>query len=102
MAKNHFVRARVTEWEKNYVRDHAQMAHMSESEFVRRCILLNKLIIVPGLDEVLTELRRQGNNLNQLTRMAHQGALDAVNMTACLEEYRKIWQTLNSLQSHSR
>lgn len=75
---------------------------MSESEFVRRCILFNKLIIVTGLDEVLTELRRQGNNLNQLTRMVHQGVLDEVNMTACLEEYRKIWQTLNSLQSHSR
>ena len=102
MAKDHFIRARVTEWEKNFVHGAAEMAHMSESEFVRHCILMNKLVIVPGLDDVLTELRRQGNNLNQLTRIAHQGVLDAVNMTACLEEYKKIWQTLNSLQSRSR
>ena len=102
MAKDHFVRARVTEWEKSFVRGAAEMAHISESEFVRHSILMNKLIIVPGLDEVLTELRHQGNNLNQLTRMAHQGALDVVNMDSCLEEYRKIWQALNSLQSHSR
>jgi hypothetical protein len=102
MAKDHFIRARVTAWEKNFVHDAAEMAHMSESEFVRHCILMNKLVIVPGLDDVLTELRRQGNNLNQLTRMAHQGVLDEVNMTACLEAYRKIWQALSSLQSHSR
>lgn len=102
MAKDHFIRARVTAWEKNFVHGAAEMAHMSESEFVRHCILMNKLVIVPGLDDVLTELRRQGNNLNQLTRMAHQGVLDEVNMTACLEAYRKIWQALNSLQSHSR
>ena len=102
MAKDHFIRARVTAWEKNFVHGAAEMAHMSESEFVRHCILMNKLVIVPGLDDVLTELRRHGNNLNQLTRMVHQGVLDEVNMTACLEEYRKIWQTLNSLQSRSR
>ncbi len=102
MAKDHFIRARISEWEKNYVRDYAKKAHMSESEFIRRCILLNRLIVVPGLDEVLTELRYQGNNLNQLTRMAHQGSINVVNMEPCLEAYRKIWQALNSLQSRSR
>ena len=97
MAKDHFVRARVTEWEKNYVRDHAQMAHMSESEFVRRCILLNKLIIVPGLDEVLTELRRQGNNLNQLTRAVNSGYAGVIDLTEITKGVNGIWRSLNSL-----
>ena len=35
MPMDHFLRARVPEWEKRYVKDKAAKAHMSESEFLR-------------------------------------------------------------------
>lgn len=50
---------------------------MTESEFVRRAAMDREVTVIEGMDELLRELRYQGNNLNQLTVMARQGAYHA-------------------------
>ena len=57
--------------------------------------------VIEGMDELLRELRYQGNNLNQLTVMARQGRITQVNYEPFTEVYRNAWQTLNSLLSHA-
>lgn len=99
MPMNYFLRARVPEWEKRYVQDKAAKAHMSESEFLRYTAFDKQITVVEGAGEILTELRYQGNNLNQLTVMARQGRIEVVNMEPFMEVYERIWQTLNSLLS---
>ncbi len=100
MPMDHFLRARVPEWEKRYVKDKAAKAHMSESEFLRLAALDKQVTVIEGVDELLTELRYQGNNLNRLTVMARQGRIECINMEPFMEVYERIWQTLNSLLSH--
>ena len=100
MSMDHFLRARVPEWEKRYVKDKAAKAHMSESEFLRLAALDKQVTVIEGADELLTELRYQGNNLNQLTVMARQGRIECINMEPFMEVYERTWQTLNSLLSH--
>lgn len=75
MAKNQFIRARVAGWEKDCIRRKADAAHMTESEFVRRAAMDREVTVIEGMDELLRELRYQGNNLNQLTVMARQGRI---------------------------
>ena len=72
---------------------------MSVSEFVRSSAMGREVTVIEGVDELLTELRRQGNNLNQLTIMARQGRIDIVDMKPFMEVYSETWQTLNSLLS---
>ena len=60
-----------------------------------------KGMVIEGMDELLRELRYQGNNLNQLTVMARQGRITQVNYEPFTEVYRNAWQTLNSLLSHA-
>ena len=72
---------------------------MSVSEFVRSSAMGREVTVIEGVDELLTELRRQGNNLNQLTIMARQGRIDLVDMKPFMEVYSETWQTLNSLLS---
>ena len=72
---------------------------MSVSEFVRSSAMGREVTVIEGMDELLTELRRQGNNLNQLTIMARQGRIDMVDMKPFVEVYSETWQTLNSLLS---
>ena len=72
---------------------------MSVSEFVRSSAMGREVTVIEGIDELLTELRRQGNNLNQLTIMARQGRIDMVDMKPFVEVYSETWQTLNSLLS---
>lgn len=101
MAKNQFIRARVAEGEKDCIRRKADAAHMTESEFVRRAAMDREVIVIEGMDELLRELRYQGNNLNQLTVMARQGRITQMNYEPFTEVYRNAWQTLNSLLSHA-
>ena len=72
---------------------------MAVSEFVRSSAMGREVTVIEGVDELLTELRRQGNNLNQLTIMARQGRIDMVDMKPFMEVYSETWQTLNSLLS---
>ena len=72
---------------------------MSVSEFVRSSAMGREVTVIEGIDELLTELRRQGNNLNQLTIMARQGRIDMVDMKPFMEVYSETWQMLNLLLS---
>ena len=99
MAKDHFIRARVSGAEKNLILHKARAAYMTESEFVRTAALDKDVTVIQGTDALLSELRYQGNNLNQLTIMARQGQITLVDMEPFMEVYERTWQTLNSLLS---
>ena len=45
---------------------------MTITKFIVSSCLKDKIIIVDGLDKVDTELRRIGNNINQLTRLVNE------------------------------
>ena len=77
----------------------AKEAGISESEFVRRAAMDKDVTVLPGVDELVRELRYQGNNLNQLTVMARQGRIKLVDLRPFLEVYQRTWQALNSLLS---
>lgn len=99
MAKDHFIRARVSGKEKEYILHKARTAYMTESEFVRTAALDKEITVIEGADALLSELRHQGNNLNQLTIMARQGQISLVDTEPFMEVYERTWQMLNSLLS---
>lgn len=99
MAKNQFIRARVANWEKFVISENARKARMTESEFVRRAALEKDVVVIDGAAELLTELRRQGNNLNQLVILARQRRIELVNFQPFTEVYQDTWRALNSLLS---
>ena len=49
-----------------------------------------KIIVNSDLRELNQELRYQGNNLNQLTKLCHQGRISAVDLPELLSVYRQI------------
>ena len=88
---------RVTPEEKNKIIEKAFTSYREPSMYLRDCALNKQIIVVPGADAVAVELRRIGNNLNQLTREAHAGYVSAINLTETREELKAIWQSLNAL-----
>ena len=70
--------------------------------YLRDCALGKKIIVVKGIDDVANELRKIGNNLNQLTRAVNSGYLYEVNLTETREELKRIWLSLNSLTQEVR
>ena len=92
MKKEEFIRVRVAGWQKKYISLQAEKAHKSLSQYVRDAAMDKDVTVIH-------ELRRQGNNLNQLVVMARQGHVELVNMEPFMEVYENTWQTLNSLLS---
>jgi hypothetical protein len=71
-----------------------ELKQKSNSPSMRRFILdmcvTGKVIVNSDLREANKELRYQGNNLNQLTRLAHQREIRIVNLDGLLASYKRI------------
>lgn len=92
MAKSEYIHLRVVPWEKEQIERQARRSGRSTSDYVRKAALGQTVIEAAPLRELTTELRRQGNNLNQLVVMARQGRLSLVDLKPFLEVYRQTWQ----------
>lgn len=79
-----------------------ETASPSVRQFVLDMCMNGKVIVNSDLRELNKELRYQGNNLNQLTRLAHQGRVDTVNLTELISLYRKILLALGGDYDGSR
>ena len=58
-----------------------------------------EIVIVDGLNEVVSELRRIGNNINQLTYLANSGRIYTVDLSEVKQEIGKVWNAINELQN---
>ena len=93
---------RVTPEEKEKIIKKAFTSYLEPSMYLRDCALNKQIVVVPGADAVAVELRRIGNNLNQLTREAHAGFVSEINLTETREELKAVWQSLNALLQAAR
>ena len=57
-----------------------------------------EIVIVDGLNEVVAELRRIGNNINQLTYLTNSGRIYTVDLSEVKQELGKIWNVINNLR----
>ena len=62
----------------------------SMRDFVLKMCMDGKIVVNEDLRELNQELRRQGNNLNQLVRLDHQRKVSVVDLTELLKVYRKL------------
>ena len=95
--KNCIISFRVTAEEKKWIEDHSYGHYQIISDFVRDCVFKKDIVIINGLDEFSAQLRRIGNNVNQLARAVNAGYASQINLTETRKELEKIWQSLNSL-----
>ena len=71
----------------------------SMRDFILKMCRDGKIIVNEELRELNRELKYQGNNLNQLTRLAHQNRFSSVDLSQLLSVYRKILAALGG-QNH--
>ena len=85
------INIRLTTEEKSAVLERMKEAVApSMREFILRMCMDGKVIVNSDLRELNQELRYQGNNLNQLTKLCHQGRISAVDLSELLSLYRQI------------
>lgn len=97
MPKDKKINIRLTEKEKNIIELKAKKLNMTITKFIVSSCLKDKIVIVNGLDNIDTELRRIGNNINQLTRLANEKIITVINLKELRMEVNNIWQLLKQL-----
>ena len=75
----------------------ARDANMTLTRYLIICGLGQEIVQVNGLDRLLSELKAQGRNLNQLTTLANMGRLTVLRGDDLLQEYTKLCDSVNTL-----
>ena len=101
-AKTEILSCRVTPEQRKIIEEKAFSSYRTPSMYLRDCALDKKIIVVNGVDELTSELRKIGNNLNQLTRAVNAGYCYQIDLRETREEVARLWQSLNSLTQEVR
>ncbi len=95
--KNKFINFRATEKEIQDLEILVKKAKMTKADFIRHSIFNKDIVVIDGVKELQQELKRIGNNLNQLTTRANLGQLTTVNLRGTKEELAKIHDVLSEI-----
>ena len=97
MPKDKKINIRLTEKEKSIIESKSKKLNMTITKFIISSCLKDKIVIINGLDNIDTELRRIGNNINQLTRLANEKIITVIDLKELRMEVNNIWQLLKQL-----
>ena len=95
--KSEIITLRVTPRVKEAIRERAKAAGLTVTDYLCYSGLGKEIVRVEGLEQVLSELKAQGRNLNQLTTLANMGRITAVNVQEACALYADIQRSLKTL-----
>ena len=95
--KTEIITVRVTPRTKQVIQERAREAHMTVTNYLCICALGQEIVQVDGLDAVLSELKAQGRNLNQLTTLANMGRLTVLRGDDLVEAYTNLCRAVQRL-----
>ena len=95
--RNISIPIRVTEKELSVIDRKAARARLTRTEYLITCALGKEITLVEDLKPILADLRRIGNNLNQLTRLANMGKIQGVNLGECRAALEQTYTAIHTL-----
>jgi len=95
--RNISIPIRVTEKELSVIDRKAARARLTRTEYLITCALGKEITLIEDLKPILADLRRVGNNLNQLTRLANMGKIQGVNLGECRAALEQTYTAIHTL-----
>ena len=95
--KTEIITARMTPADKKTICQRAKAAGMTVTDYLTTCALGKEIVQVNGLNDLLSELKAQGRNLNQLTTLANMGRITVLRGDDLVQEYARLCDTLGAL-----
>ena len=92
--KTEIITLRVTPRTKAVIQARAKIVYKTVTDYLCLCGLGKEIVQVEGLDKVLSELKAQGRNLNQLTTLANMGKVTVVYGDRLAESYGQVSEQL--------
>ena len=96
--RNKVVPVRFSDHELSVIDANAKRANMSRTEFLVSAGMDKPIVILDGLIPMLAELRRIGNNVNQLTRKVNSDDIYVVGLNEINEQLGAVASGLYAIQ----
>lgn len=89
---------RMSEEEQEKLKEQVLKSGMTQQEYLLTCILNKKIINLDGVKSIIPDLKRIGNNINQLTKSFHiNNTINNQELVKIREEFKEVWQLLSQL-----
>ena len=87
---------RVNEEEYQKLQERVQESGKNQQEYILSCVLDKKIVNTDGIKELIPELKRIGNNLNQIAKRCNEGGVlpSEAEVRDQGEELKQVWQLL--------
>lgn len=87
---------RITPTEKKNIAYHAQLMNVSKNEYVSLCIRRKRIVICENFPELIYQLSKIGNNINQIAAVANTNKYISANN---IEEVKKLMQNCYNIMN---
>jgi len=80
-------------------RNKRSKTYYSQSEYIRKCVLDKKITVIPGIRDLIVDLKRIGNNLNQLTYRVNAGKVTVLgdDLKEINDDLNAVWERLSEV-----
>ncbi len=95
--KTEIITARMTPVDKKAIHQRARAAGMTVTDYLTTCALGKEIVQVEGLASLLSELKAQGRNLNQLTTLANMGRITVLRGDDLIGEYTRLCDAVSAV-----
>jgi len=78
------------------LKDKVSKTYFCRSDYIRKCSLGKDIRVIPGIRELIIEIKRIGNSLDKITHSVNCGAITVVgdNLKSIREDLKKVWGKL--------
>lgn len=87
--------------EKEFIelRDNISKTYLSRSDYIRKCALGKDITVIPGIRDLMVDLREISNYLGELTHKVNSGDLTFLgdNLKEIKEDLRDVWAKLSKV-----
>ena len=86
----------ISENELSSLKNKISKTSLTRSDYLRKCSLNKNITVIPGIRDLVIEIKRIGNNLNQITRSVNSGTLTVLgdDLKSIKEDLKTVWDKL--------
>lgn len=85
---------RASENERKIIDEKVKASGLTMTDFIVKAITDKPVIVFKNAGETLNELKRQGNNLNQLVKKNYYGMATKRDILSCVDELKNTYKAI--------
>ena len=98
MKKGKMFTMRMSESDYAFIKHKADKAKMDMTGYFTASALDKQIVVVEGLDKVLSELKAIGRNLNQITTLCNMGKIKCPELAEIRQGFGSVFDSLYDLR----